>query len=131
MSKIIIRSASVAAAVAIGAGSLALATPSASAATYRSAGTATVAEGRKVVREADEQRCLTLKETRKIVKGNGREYAVDGPTRGFAWKGKGNVARLNVTFVHGCADFVYLDYRHGRTLSWANWTVGLGSPESF
>ena len=53
-----------------------------------------------------------------------------GPVSIFYRDPTGNVARLNVTFVHGCADFVYLDYRHGRTLSWANWTVGLGSPES-
>jgi hypothetical protein len=118
----------VASTVALAGGGLALTAGDASAA---SRGTATVAEGRKVVREADRQGCLTLKEARKIVKGNGTEYTVEGPTRGWQWKGSGNVRTLDATFIHGCADFVYLDYRHGRTLVWSNWTVGLGSPESY
>ena len=78
MSKIITRIAAVGAAVSIGAGGLALTAPTADAATYKKVGTATVKEGSKVVREADQQRCLTVKETRKIVKGNGEYLGIKG-----------------------------------------------------
>ena len=120
MSKIIKRTAAIAAAVAIGAGSLALVAPSeASAATYKKQGSATVKEGRKVVREADKQKCLTLREVQKIVKGAG--VAVEG---GRGWNATGKAEVLVVAFGHGkCADAAILGYDNGDAYAWLDGRV--------
>jgi len=117
MSRIIKRVAAIGAAVAIGAGSLALAAPSADAAkVYKKPGSATVKEGRKVVREADKQKCLTLKEAQKIVKGAG--YRGEGVQY---WYGKGKADYVIVEFDGSkCAQAAFLVYDNGDTYGWVN-----------
>jgi len=80
------------------------------------AGTVTVSEGRRVVKAADHQRCLTLKETRKIVKGQGTLVGKDNDSRYQTWNGKGKADYLDVIFWHGCADAVYLVRHSGKEL---------------
>ena len=63
------RTATILSALVIGAGTLALATPEASAA---SRGTATKSEARKVVKQGERQKCLTIKESQDR-QGNGQE----------------------------------------------------------
>lgn len=109
------------AALAVTAGlGLAVTAPTAEAASYGT-GTVTKKEGRKVVREADKQKCLTLKEVRKIVKGKGT-YAGDGD---YVWYGKGSVSGLVVSFDDWqggnryCADVAGLVYDNGSVYVWA------------
>ena len=120
MSKIITRIAAVGAAVSIGAGGLALTAPTADAATYKKVGTATVKEGRKVVREADQQRCLTVKETRKIVKGNGEYLGVEDGNANYYWKATGKAEFLLVQYHGGCANAAALVYDNGNVYSFLN-----------
>lgn len=80
--------------------------------------TVTVSEGRKAVREADEQGCLTYKELRKIVGGKGHVVKRGGRTH-YTWPGKGKALGLYVvTRSNGCADHVSLDYNSGAALRW-------------
>lgn len=82
-------------------------------------GTATVAEGRKVVREADKQSCLTLKEAQKIVHGKG-----DRAEGGRYWMGKGKADVLFVEFDgQHCAQAAYLYYDNGNAYAWLNGRV--------
>jgi hypothetical protein len=97
----------------LGGGAAALAPSSAEAATYKT-GTATVKEGRKVVREADKQKCLTLKEVRKYTKANG-SYAGEGD---YVWEGKGKAAFLVVHFEGKCAGGAALYYDNGDAYAW-------------
>ena len=126
MSKIIKRTAAIGAAVAIGAGALAFSAPTADAATYRKPGSVTVKEGRKVVREADKQKCLTLKEVRKIVKGAGY-VATDEDNGGTTnvWYGKGKAAGLVVEgYDTGkCATAAALIYDNGNAYAWLDGRV--------
>ena len=102
----------------LGGGVAALAPSNAHAATFGT-GTATVKEGRKVVREADKQKCLTLKEVRKIVKGNGNQ--MEG---GRSWNSKGKGDWLGVEFSGGkCATSAYLVYDNGDAYSWVDGKV--------
>lgn len=112
-----IRRAALIAAVSIAAvtvtGSIAPTTASAA-----SPGSVTVSEGRRVIRAADHQRCLTLKETRALVHGSGVLVGKDSASRYQTWKGKGKASFLDVVYVHGCAIGAWLDYDNGRQLSW-------------
>lgn len=102
----------------LGGGAAALAPSNAHAASYGT-GTATVSEGRKVVREADKQSCLTLKEAQKMVKGKG--YAVEG---GRVWNGKGKAEALYVEFSGSkCAQGAYLLYDNGDAYAWIDGRV--------
>ena len=122
MSKIIKRTAAIGAAVAIGVGVGALAATAPDASAAGKVGTATVNEGRKVVREADKQRCLTLKETRKIVHGNGTR--MEG---GWYWYCKGKADILIVTFNGSkCAQTTLLGYDNGDAFAWIDGRVLLG-----
>lgn len=119
MHKIFTRTAAIAAALAVGAGALAVGAPSASAA---STGTATSAEARKVMRQAEDQRCLTLKEARKIVKGNGTYSGTDSlGARYYHWSGKGSVRTLDISVLQGCTDLVVVDWRRNATTYWGNY----------
>lgn len=119
MNKIITRTAAVAATV-LTIGGLAMATaPNASAA---SRGTATSSEARKVMREAENQRCLTLREARKIVHGNGTYSGTDDlGARYYHWAGKGNVRTLDISVLDGCTDLVVIDWRRNATTWWGNY----------
>lgn len=113
MNSIIERVVGIAAASTIGLGGLAVMAPDVNA---YSKGTVTRSEGRKVVREADWQQCLTMKEIRKIVKGSGSP--MEG---GRSWKGRGKVDFLGVEhYGKRCAVGVYLIMDNGDTLSWVN-----------
>jgi hypothetical protein len=119
MNKLIIRTASVAAA-ALTIGGLALATaPNASAA---SRGTASTSEAHKIVREAQNQRCLTLREARKIVHGNGTYSGVDDlGARYYHWAGTGSVRTLDISVLDGCTDLVVVDWRRNANTYWGNY----------
>lgn len=89
-----------------------------------SRGTATAKEARKVVREAEDQRCLTLKEARKIVHGNGTYTGTDEiGARYYHWSGKGNVRTLDISVLDGCTDLVVVDWRRGATTAWGNYSA--------
>lgn len=119
MNKNLKRLAGLGVAAAAGLGMLAVTAPSASASTVKSHGTATVSEGRKVVREADRQKCLTLKEVRKIVHGSGEQ--AEG---GRVWFGKGKADFLFVEFNGGkCAQGAYLFYDNGDAYVWIDGRV--------
>ena len=123
MSKMIKRVAAVGAAVAIGTSALAMTAPGAASRT----GSATVKEGDKVVREADKQKCLTLKEVRKIVKGKGTAYdghGADSYTGGTYWIGKGKADYLVVEFNGSkCAQAAYLYYDNSDAYAWIDGKV--------
>ena len=85
-------------------------------------GTVTASEGRRVIRAADRQKCLTLKEVRHIVHGKGVKAAGDYVGTYQTWKGKGKIAFLDVTFRKGCADGAWLDYDNGKQLSWIDYS---------
>jgi hypothetical protein len=119
MHKIFTRTAAVAAAVAIGTGALALSAPDAGAA---SRGTATATESRKVMRQAEDQRCLTLREARKYVKGTGTYSGTDDiGARYYHWSGKGSVRSLDISVLQGCTDLVVVDWRRNATTYWGNY----------
>ena len=125
MHKIITRTLGVGAALAVGLGAMAATAPSASAASH--VGTATVKEGRKVVREADRQRCLTLKETRKIVHGTGSRDANPGT---YYWYAKGRAEVLIVEYSGGCAVFSGLQYDNGDTATARSRTARIATDSS-
>ena len=105
--------------VSLAVGASALSATDASAA---SRGTATTAEARKVVREAESQRCLTLREARKIVKGNGTYTGTDSlGARYYHWEGKGNVRTLDISVLGSCTDLVAVDWRRGATTYWGHY----------
>jgi len=84
------------------------------------AGSVTAREGHRVIIAADTQQCLTLKEVRRLVHGSGVKAAGDYSGRYQTWRGKGRVSFLDVTFEHGCAYGVWLDYDNGRQLAWTD-----------
>lgn len=86
-----------------------------------SVGTVTVKEGKRVIRAADNQRCLTLKETRRIIHGNGVLVGKDSTSRYQTWNGKGKADFVDVVYSHGCAVGVWFVYKSERQLSWHNW----------
>ena len=119
MHKVITRTAATLAATVAIAGGFALSAPDASAA---SRGTATATEARKVVREAERQRCLTLKEARKIVHGNGTYSGTDDiGARYYHWSGKGSVRSLDISVLGSCTDLVVVDWRRNATTYWGNY----------
>jgi len=120
MHSIIKKSVAIAATtVALSTGALALTAGDASAA---SRGTATATESRKMVRQAEDQRCLTLKEARKIVKGNGTYIGTDDlGARYYHWAGKGNVRTLDISVLGSCTDLVVVDWRRGATTYWGHY----------
>lgn len=104
-------------AFALGVGMIAVTAAPSQAATSK--GTATVSEGRKVVREADRQHCLTLREVRKIVHGTGTKYDT-----GWAWRGTGKADVLAVEFNGGkCVQTAILGYDNGNALAWIDGRV--------
>lgn len=120
MNKTISRIAGITGAVALGVGALGAMAPDASAA---GRGTATKTEARKVVREAESQRCLTLKEARKIVKGNGTYIGSDDlGARYYHWAGTGSVRTLDISVLGSCTDLVAVDWRRGATTYWGDYS---------
>ena len=82
-----------------------------------------VAQGR-CGRRSD-QRCLTLKEARKIVKGNGTYIGTDDlGARYYHWAGKGNVRTLDISVLGSCTDLVVVDRRRGATTYWVTTPAG-------
>jgi hypothetical protein len=100
MNKSIKRVVGIAATAAVGFGIMAVTAPSASAA---GRGSASVSEINKLSREMDRQKCVTLKEVRKIIHGNGtREWTRPGSWKGYTWNGSGDVDYLDVRFHKNC-----------------------------
>jgi hypothetical protein len=119
MRKIITHAAGITAAIAVGIGVVAVTAPSADAAS--STGSVTRKEGRKVIREGDRQKCLTLKEVRKMVHGNGKKtWDADG-YKEYTWKGakKSGVYELWVGFDNKtkCANWGEMSNRNGDFFS--------------
>jgi len=92
-------------------------------------GTVTVKEGKRVVRAADHQKCLTLKEVRKIVHGQGTVVGKDSDSRYQTWDGRGKADYLDVIFWHGCADAVYLVKHSGAELIYLDYASPLFSDD--
>lgn len=104
-------------ALALGVGMIGVTAAPSQAATSK--GTATVSEGRMVVREADRQHCLTLREVRKIVHGNGEQ--MEG---GRFWRATGKADFFGVEFNGGkCAKATYLVYDNGNAFAWIDGRV--------
>ena len=99
MSKLKTRVAAVGMALALGAGSLALSAP-ADAASH-GPGTVTKAEAKRVNKQLDKQRCLTQKETFRIIHGTGNTD--DKAERTIWWEGRGSVISFTVKFKKKCA----------------------------
>ena len=92
------RAAAVSVAVALGLGSVALAAAPAEAA---GPGTVTKAEAKRVNKQLHKQRCLTRKETFRIIHGTGSTD--DKRERTIRWDGKGSVISFTVKFKKKCA----------------------------
>ena len=100
MSKWKTQAAAAGVALNLGLGSLALAPTTADAA-HNGPGTVTKAEAKKVNRQLYKQRCLTRKETFRIIHGTGSTE--DKRERTVWWEGKGSVVSFTVKFKRKCA----------------------------
>jgi hypothetical protein len=108
VNKIITRLAGIAGAVALGVGVLGVMAPDASA---YSRGTASKSEISKLNRAMDRQKCVTLKETRKILKANGtKDWSRPGAWKGYTWNGTGDVEYLDVRFHRNCVYYTEWSY---------------------
>ena len=68
-------------------------------------GSVSARESDKVLRAMSKQRCLTIKETQRIVKGKGTKVRATAKNRHvvWSWNGTGAVDKLEVQYDKGCA----------------------------
>ena len=103
---------------ALGAGVVGAApAPAAEAKTYKKPGSVTRTEARKVARALDRQKCLTLKETKKIVKGAGYDVTDDEGEPGWVdrdWKPAKGVESFGVSYFKGCAAVGAYTFTNGK-----------------
>ncbi|HEY5848736.1 MAG TPA: hypothetical protein VIT42_18290 [Microlunatus sp.] len=87
------------------AGGAAAATASPAEAAIKGKGTVSARESDKVLRAMTKQRCLTIKETQRIVKGKGTKVSATAKNRHvvWSWNGIGAVDKLEIQYHKGCA----------------------------